>query len=467
MRHDPITLASLEDIGKAFKVRAKGAMETFRTVGRLLRRGTIGEEEANLLIRKSIPSEPLGEIDIGPDASGTRRLVEVKTVPSTGKAGGLGYYNGDANAIVLSLIACADEAKASRIPIENVAKSVAYHEASHARDRFKNPRYRHVFELQEKAKSLAEMLKSIATADGSDVFQLVDPNLITDAVGTDAVFRDLRDYMIGYAEKHKEIIRLDKRESVARPEILRLRSEKDYYEQRAQRFVAKVLHTPEIQVIQKIHDLTDDQMKSLFLFYLSKGTVAQALFGTGDIAKRYWAEHVLPSEKYVRKYAPILNEAAEVAERIFEKRRCPPVESSFPDVKKRLRRVSGFKDLEKAIGDERVNAFLRSVLAKYKGSEQYVRMRDEIRAFTQQATLEAFMALDKGACGQKDRLHLTSGVAECVHKVLKKKSMAYWQLNHYLPEDEMRGVTAVIGKAIAARYLNRPDMLAAKIGKRK
>ena len=136
-------------------------------------------------------------------------------------------------------------------------------------------------------------------------------------------------------------------------------------------------------------------------------------------------------------------------------------------MKKRLRRVPGFKDLEKAIGDERVNVFLRAVLAKYKGSEQYVRMRDEIRAFTQQATLDAFMALDKGICGAKERLHLTSGVVECIHKVLKKRSMAYNQLIHYLPEDEMRGATLNIGKAIAARYFNRPDVLAAKVGNRK
>ena len=467
MRHESDTLTSLEEIGKIFKARAKLAMETFRVVGRLLRRGSISEEEANATIRAAIPDKTIGRIDLGIDSSGTRRFADVKIVPTSGKVGGLGYYSGEENTIVLSVVACVEEARSSRVPVENVAKSVAYHEASHARDRFKNPRYRHVFEIQERAKSLTEMLQNLAAEDGGDLAKLIDPSVISNVVGADAVFHDLRDYMVKYAEGHKETLRLDAKETIARPEVLRLRTEKDHYEQRARRFIAKVLPTPEIQAIRKAHDLDNEQMKSIFLFYLAKGSVAQGIFGTGRYANRYWSQHVLPSEKYVRKYAPILDAAADAVGRIFEKRKCPPIESAFPCVKKRLQRVAGFKDLEKAIGDERVNVFLRAVLAKYKASEQYVRMRDEIRAFTQQATLDAFMALDKGLCGPKDRLHLTGGVVECIHKVLKKRSMAYNQLTHYLPEDEMRVATLDIGKAIAARYLNHPDVLAAKAGKRK
>ena len=304
MRHENDTLASLEEIGKTFKTRAKDAIATFRAVGKSLQRRIINEQEAQAILLEHIPDEPIGKIDLGPDASGVRRFVDVKIVPTTGKIGGLGYYSGDTNTIVLSILACVDEAKSSRVPVENVAKSVAYHEASHARDRFKIPRYRHVFEIQERAKSLTEMLKGLASSEGVDLFQVVDPDIIANVVGTDAVFHDLRDYMVKYAEGHKETLRLDAKETIARPEILRLRGEGDYYEQRARRFVAKVLSTPGIQTIRKAHDLNNEQMKSVFLFYLSKGTVAQGIFGTGQLANRYWSQHVLPSERYVRKYAP-------------------------------------------------------------------------------------------------------------------------------------------------------------------
>ena len=450
MRHEPMTIASIDLLSWPMQERA---LKMKRAALKMLNDGWDLESVAADIVVQ-FPKTLSGSIDLGYAVRDeNKRRVPVY---EDGTLTSLAAYDAVQHRIIVNPLRLAEEAKRGRIPLRNIIKSALYHEASHARSYYMIPRYRHALNIELPPMTLLDMLKAISVGRSPP------------KTGLEAASADIRDFLI----ERTNVRMVEGREGpIPAPEIFHLHGDKDYFERRARKVMKRLLSDERAIEIANKYNLTRDELKSAFLFYYTHGDAPSAVFGVGETASRYWQEQVLPERGEDASASDLASDAAAVgllnlvvakAGNLLTLGECPRDEvEGYDCFVRKMRTLRAYRDLERRFSPAQMRLFYRTMLAKVRGSEQYVRLRDEIRAFSQQAVLDAFMALDAGVCGPKERLYLLEGgTTACIERVLRKRSPAYQQLSRGLTADEMKKVTSNIGKAIARHYLNRTDLLA-------